>query len=294
MQPMSIKSVLKRTMKKLDLYEIYKNNRSITFWPRICGKQLNQVTQALKLRGKILFVGVKDHIWATELSGFKYQFLKKFNKLLGTGIVEDIRFQVNPSLFRKTEENEPVVYEFQEIELSARDEEEIENEICLIEDEKTRQMMRKFLEGKKKYEKWLKKRGGKPCPNCGAMIEKDEPLCPPCIIDRQGQDSQKLVEILNQTPWLDFRESKKQLSTLDFHLYCMVRDSLVEGLKNEVYDALKNIKARENNIDTADLKTRIITFAMMKSGMPPARMTDDNLKKILPFSFYKYYQEETY
>lgn len=63
-------------------------------WPEVVGKIISSHTQPLRIKGKILFVGVDSSIWASELSLLKLQIIQDINKAINQELISDIYFKV--------------------------------------------------------------------------------------------------------------------------------------------------------------------------------------------------------
>ncbi len=63
-------------------------------WPEIVGKGISSHTQPLRVKGKVLFVGVDSSIWANELSLLKMQIIGDINKAISENMIGDIYFKI--------------------------------------------------------------------------------------------------------------------------------------------------------------------------------------------------------
>jgi hypothetical protein len=297
MQPVSIKSVLKRTLKQMDLYDIYRRQRAITMWERVCGKEVARVSGAEKLRGTVLLISTVDHIWAAELSTFTHHYLERYKKLLGEGVVKDIRFKADPGFFDTKKKRKKKEYDPESMDLPQKEEKKISELVNDISDEKCRELMEKFLRGKVKYERWLKKHGGDNCFGCGVMLEKGHTFCPHCTRELEQTNTRKLRELLENTPWVTYSEATKAVTPISIELYDEIKEKLMESIYRDIIESMETVskgfkksqRTTEQDRKTAEIKGKIITWAMLKSGQKPAQLTDDNLKKILPEVMYKFY-----
>jgi hypothetical protein len=297
MQPVSVKSVLKRALKQINLYDVYRRQRAITMWDRVCGKDVARVSGAEKLRGTVLFISTVDHIWASELSTFKYHYMERYNKLLGEGVVRDIRFKADPGFFDTKKKRKNKEYNSESVELTKKEEKKISELIEDISDEKCRELMEKFLRGKAKYERWLKKHGGDNCFGCGVMLNKGLTFCPHCIRELEQSNAHKLRELLENTPWITYGEAAKAITPISVELYDEIKEKLMESTYRYIIESMETVsresrsskKSAEIESRTAGIKGKIITWGMLKSGNKPAQLTNENLKKILPEVMFLFY-----
>lgn len=288
MRPIRLKSVLKRTLKDLDLYDVYRRHRAVTFWSRVCGKEVSAVTRAQKLSGRILFVAVKDHIWASELSHFKYQYIKKFKKMLGAGVVEDIRFKADWNAFKAPGGKQKKEYSPEDTEVTKTDRKKIEKILSDVKDEKTRQLLFPLLAEKFKYERWLKKKGGEKCLACGVMIPTKKSFCPHCTDELEKKNLERLKETLAEKPWISYSKISNDIKPLSRDTFDRVKSDIAEKIYRNVIESMEKVRKGDEE-EVSRIKGEIITLAMLRSGEKPAGLKNDLLKKVLPAGMYKFY-----
>ena len=64
------------------------------FWPRIVGARLAALTDPLRLRGRILTVGVPDSEWEGVLRGMTPALISKVNGFWSRSLVRGLDFRV--------------------------------------------------------------------------------------------------------------------------------------------------------------------------------------------------------
>jgi hypothetical protein len=67
-------------------------HQAVALWPEIAGEQIAAVAAADAVRGKVLFVRAKSSVWASELTFYKPDLLRRLNQKLGGPVLDDIRF----------------------------------------------------------------------------------------------------------------------------------------------------------------------------------------------------------
>jgi hypothetical protein len=70
-------------------------------WEDVVGSSAAKVSSAVTCKDGILFVEVKNSVWAAELSLLKRDIIKKLNRRLGRGTIKDIRFRATGRSFQK-------------------------------------------------------------------------------------------------------------------------------------------------------------------------------------------------
>ncbi|MBU0700008.1 DUF721 domain-containing protein [bacterium] len=95
--------ILKRLLQRIKVFDEGKSvpltkklseSSVIQKWPEIVGRIISSHTQPLRIKGRILFVGVDSSIWANELSLLKMQIISDLNKTIGQDMIGDIYFKV--------------------------------------------------------------------------------------------------------------------------------------------------------------------------------------------------------
>ncbi len=67
------------------------------FWPRIVGAPLAATTDPLRLRNRILEIGVPDSEWVGVLRGMTPALISKVNGFWNRSLVRSLDFQVLPT-----------------------------------------------------------------------------------------------------------------------------------------------------------------------------------------------------
>jgi predicted nucleic acid-binding Zn ribbon protein len=302
MRPVVLKSILKRTLKNLDLYHVYRRQRAITLWERVCGKEVAKISKAIKLRGNVLTIAVVDHIWAAELTNFTYQYMTKYTKFLGTGIVTEIRFKTDPQAFLEPKKSSKK-YDPENVEIPKKEIAKAKELASGINDERVRELMEKFFINKFKHDRWLKKHGGTNCFSCGVMLTKGLSFCPHCLRTIERENAIKLKEALEDAPWLSYKEALKSINPISEELYDEIKTDMISKMHRNIIDTIEKIKnikiapgdeAKTDTIDkesvSAEIKSWIIAFAMLSTGNRPAKLTDDVLKKCLSTTMYSFFR----
>lgn len=286
MQPISIKSCLKSTLKNLGLYEAYRRQRALILWDRICGAEVAGVAVAESLKGNVLFVAAKDHIWASELSNYKLQYLQKYEKLLGKGIIRDIRFRGKPNLFETGKKKKAVDFDPEAIELNKKEQKKVDDVLADIKDEKTREVIQRFFLDKIKHDRWLKRHGGQECFGCGVMIEKGKNFCLHCTMELEKKNAPILRELIENTPWISFEEAVAQVNPITRDLFLSIKESLAERIHGKI---AKMIDKRTG--EPAAIKSLIITLVMLKTGKKPAQLKDGVIRKAIPSYMHEFFNK---
>ena len=83
--------ILARVMKGLGLEDKLRERELIENWPNIVGPEIARFSQALRVRGGVLYLKVDSPAWGQELHFLKPQLLERVNESCGPGLIKDIR-----------------------------------------------------------------------------------------------------------------------------------------------------------------------------------------------------------
>jgi hypothetical protein len=92
--PQSIRSILDRTLKSLEIDVPLKTYSILGAWNEIVGESVANQTQPRSIRNRILFIDVSHPTWMQQLQFLKPTLLEKINAFLGEPLIQDIRFKL--------------------------------------------------------------------------------------------------------------------------------------------------------------------------------------------------------
>lgn len=92
--PQSIRSILEKTIKALEIEAPLRTYSIMGAWKEIVGEPVAIHSQPYSIRNRILFVEVSHPIWMQQLQFLKLTLLEKVNHFLGEPLIQDIRFKV--------------------------------------------------------------------------------------------------------------------------------------------------------------------------------------------------------
>jgi len=136
---------------------------AIIRWSDVVGVVGSKFSQATRIKDGKLTVVVSNSVLLTDMRLRKEEYIERYEELLGEGIVRDIEFRLGvikrPKLREEVEEN-PLYGDISRIELT--DEElSMADEIAKgVEDEETREIIRKAIIGQIKLNKWRESLAG--------------------------------------------------------------------------------------------------------------------------------------
>lgn len=93
--------VIENILRSYNLWQGYKQFLVVEKWDEVVGNELSAFTRAESISKGVLRVAVKDSVWAYHLTMLKPRLIKKMNEKVGSSILKDIFFTIEP--FEKKE-----------------------------------------------------------------------------------------------------------------------------------------------------------------------------------------------
>ena len=93
-KPQSLRSILEKTLKTLEIDVPLKTYSIMGAWKEIVGEPVAIHSQPCSIRNRILFVEVSHPTWMQQLQFLKLTLLEKVNHFLGEPLIQDIRFRL--------------------------------------------------------------------------------------------------------------------------------------------------------------------------------------------------------
>jgi hypothetical protein len=92
--PQSIRLILEKTLKNLEIDVPLKTYSILGAWDEIVGESVAEHSQPRSIRNRILFIDVTHPTWMQQLQFLKPTLLEKVNAFLSEPLIQDIRFKV--------------------------------------------------------------------------------------------------------------------------------------------------------------------------------------------------------
>lgn len=184
----------------LDIGAKIREHTAPLVWAEVVGAQVAAATEVLGVENGVLRISARSSVWASELTFYKADILRRLNAKLGATrepVIHDILFQNRGLRKKKTGEADappplvPTPEELDDIELSARELASIEAGIAAVQDESLRARLRRVRIADARLRTWRLDNGWIPCPRCGDLAspfgfapgdaDPDHPAsCPRC------------------------------------------------------------------------------------------------------------------
>ncbi len=92
--PILIKNLLPTVLSSLGLKKGIDRQKAIFIWDKVVGNDIKKHTKPRYVRGKRMWVDVDDPVWIQQLTFLKSRILKKLNRELKGGKIENIIFKL--------------------------------------------------------------------------------------------------------------------------------------------------------------------------------------------------------
>ena len=86
--------ILNDTIRKLGLDSKIKSHQVWYIWDKVVGQHIANVAQPEDIKGKTLFVNVRDNIWLRQLKFLESMMVDKLNSTIGETVINKIYFKL--------------------------------------------------------------------------------------------------------------------------------------------------------------------------------------------------------
>jgi len=146
--------VLEKYLERADICARIQEQKIIGSWESVVGKGIAEVTQAVRVRNRILQVKVTNSVWVQELQFHKALILKKLNDSIGVPGVQELWFFIGEKEPRtgsgdsRSEERRKICRE-----LNRDEEARIEKEVRGLRDPEMREVLARLFSTALRWEK---------------------------------------------------------------------------------------------------------------------------------------------
>ncbi|MDD3657051.1 MAG: DUF721 domain-containing protein [Atribacterota bacterium] len=100
-EPKQIDEVIQTFFRKRNWTQRINGYNLFSSWEDILPLKISLNTKPIKIQNNILFLMVKNHIWASEISIRKGEIINIINKKIGRDLIEDVIIKINYNIFIK-------------------------------------------------------------------------------------------------------------------------------------------------------------------------------------------------
>lgn len=172
----SFTSIIEKHFRNNGGWPRIKGELAVFYWPRIAGPDLAAKVEALRYQEGYLYLQTENPALAHQLSMMNLDIIKKYQKVLGRGVIKSIKVKIGtitqtPPVFSSPKEDAL---------LSSTEEKAIETCAQPISDSdvaaRFKDLMKKVIQNQKK----VLEDGGHRCLSCQAVIQGSYNYCPCC------------------------------------------------------------------------------------------------------------------
>ncbi len=96
-----INVAIESSLRRFGIVRKVRRSQAIYIWEEVVGSTAAKISSAVTCKDGVLFVEVKNSVWAQELSLMKRDVIRRLNLRLGRGTIKDIRFKATGAILRK-------------------------------------------------------------------------------------------------------------------------------------------------------------------------------------------------
>lgn len=143
----NIKVILDNLFRKRKLESRLKGFQVFEVWEDAVGARIARHSQPKGFRNHILWVSVDNSIWMQQLKFLEGQIKEKLNQMLGSPLVEKIRFQIGEITSSPKEISVAANFpEWSETYLDDQVQKNIEQEVAFVKDEEIKKRLKALLQ----------------------------------------------------------------------------------------------------------------------------------------------------
>ena len=142
MMDFNVSAAVKGALHRLNLNTKMRGYAVWGVWDQAVGETVAQQVQPAFVRGGVLFVKCSSSAWMQQLQFMKATIREELNRLLGTEVIKDIRFQMG--VIDRPTHGEPSV-DNQEVVLDDAEQERIDEALRPLEDSEMREIVRRIM-----------------------------------------------------------------------------------------------------------------------------------------------------
>lgn len=199
--------ILRTQIKNWKGYSRIIEGLALYFWPKVIGETFDAHTNPQRVSGGTLWVRTEDASIAHQLTFLVPQIIKKYEQLIGKGIVNKVRFEIGQLEQENKEPSAEEVFPDHPIDAGV-----LEAAACINDDELRAKFLKVAQKATNKKVFYLKK-GWRTCA-CGSLTWT-EGLCFEC---RRKEEEEKFLlvnYILANRPGMQYEEIKQQIPFIE-------------------------------------------------------------------------------
>lgn len=178
MSSSSFNYIIERIFRQNGGWSRLKGELSVYYWPRVAGPEIAGKVEAIRFYNGLLYLQTENPALAHQVSLFTIEIIKRYQKVLGKGIIKGIKIKIGPVSIKKKEKLTPKEdYQLTECEIKL-----IKDCSNTLQDTDLADRFSKLILAFYINQKQVLADGGHRCSNCQTVITGEYLYCPCCQI----------------------------------------------------------------------------------------------------------------
>lgn len=239
----------------------------------IVNDKIISVTRDIFYKNNVLYIFVKDTMWATQLMQYKHTILKRYKKI--NSAIKEVQIKVS---FEEQEAVQP-----KKIPKKRKDISQLLPEInnCDI---KFREKLKRIIMNTPSTKKHC-------CMYCGSsIISEKSKFCSLCISHNKALNSKETQSIFKETPWIKYEEiEQNQRKNLNYEGFMQEKRFKINKIRDIIENEYFGIK-NDKKPKTEFFKSKIEELVILKLSIEPSELTLKIIENNIPKKWFKLYQ----
>lgn len=178
MSSSSFTNIIERIFRQNGGWSRLKGELSVYYWPRVAGPEIADKVEAVRFGNGFLYLQTENPALAHQVYLFTADIVKRYQKILGKGIIKGIKVKIGPVSFGKKEKTASKIdYQLSEGEIKL-----IKDCSYQLTDPDLADRFSKLIQAFYINQKRVLADGGHRCSNCQTVISGEYLNCPSCQI----------------------------------------------------------------------------------------------------------------
>ncbi|MGE5605607.1 MAG: DciA family protein [Bacteroidota bacterium] len=174
----SFNNIIERIFRQNGGWFRLKGELSVYYWPRVAGPEIAGKVKAIRYYNGFLYLQTENPALAHQVSLFSLEIVKRFQKVLGKGVIKGIKIKIGPVALEQREHALPK----KDYPLTEREEKLIHDCADKLEDPDLAEHFSKLIQAFYQNQKQVLAEGGHRCSSCQTVISGEYLYCPSCQI----------------------------------------------------------------------------------------------------------------
>ncbi len=172
----SFTNVIERIFRQNGGWSRLKGGLSVYYWPRVAGPEIASKVQAIRFYNGILYLQTENPALAHQVSLFSPDIVKRFQRVLGKGIIKGIKIRIGPVKLGRIRQPFPKT----DYPLTEGEQRLINDCVEKLNDPDLAAHFSKLIKVFYQKQKQILAEGGHRCSNCQTAISEEYLYCPSC------------------------------------------------------------------------------------------------------------------